>query len=108
MSSPFVAPNQQSAEWIVEDPSCGHSLCTFANVSPTMFTSVTDTASPYPASRTPLETMLVKGRTDEVSISPTTIGSATASTGTYSPFTVTQIGATSGGGGRHHGPRSGR
>ncbi|MGC8487583.1 MAG: G1 family glutamic endopeptidase [Clostridia bacterium] len=105
--SSFPQPNNQSAEWIMEDPECGHSLCTFANVSPTAFTSVMDTASVYPTSRTPLETMLVKGRTDEVSISPTTIGSATSSTGNYNSFTITQTG-TSGGGGRHHGPRSGR
>jgi len=88
----FVAPDQGTAEWIVEDPACGSTLCSFANFTPETFSPVQDVASTA-VSRTPLESIIVNAQgVPQVSISPASIGSTSTAAASYSPFTVARAG----------------
>lgn len=101
----YYPPDQSTAEWIVEDPTCGGSLCTFANFSPETFGTVQDSATAIPTtgSHTPLESVIVNAAgQQQVSVSPTAIGSGGLGTSTYSSFTVTRV-STSGGSTPGHG-----
>lgn len=101
----YYPPDQSTAEWIVEDPTCGTSLCSFANFSPETFGTVQDSATTIPAtaSHTPLESIIVNSAGQpQVSVSPSGIGSGVLGTSTYSAFTVTRV-SPSGGGTSGHG-----
>lgn len=91
----YDAPDQQTAEWIVEDPTCGSMLCAFANFSPETFGSVQDTTSTA-ITRTPLESIIVNAQGQpQVTVSPSSIGTASSTAASFSAFTVTR--ASSGG-----------
>lgn len=87
----FLVPDQGSAEWVVEDPSCGESLCSFANFSPAAFSAAQDTATTA-TTRSPVESIIVNAQgTPQVAISPPGIGTVSTATAGYAPFTVTRL-----------------
>lgn len=87
----FYSPDQSSAEWVVEDPACGTQLCAFADFGPEEFSSASDQAATA-VTRTPVESILVSPQgVAETSVSPASIGSSSAETGTYQDFSVTRI-----------------
>jgi hypothetical protein len=84
----YDVPDQQTAEWIVEDPTCGNTLCAFAYFSPETFQSVQDNTSAAFA-RTPLEAIIVNAQgQQQVDVSPPGIGTATSAVGSFRDFTV--------------------
>lgn len=94
----FDTPDQQTSEWIVEDPTCGRSLCAFANFTPETFQPVEDTATATVA-RTPIESIIVGAQgAPQVSISPSSLGATSAASASYPSFTVTRTGAAPAGG----------
>jgi hypothetical protein len=99
----YYAPDQQTAEWIVEDPTCGSKLCAFANFSPETFQPVQDTTSTA-ISRTPLESIIVNAQGQpQVTVSPSSIGTSTSTEGSFSAFTVARA-SSSGSGPKPGGP----
>jgi hypothetical protein len=105
----YYAPDQQTAEWIVEDPTCGSMLCAFANFSPETFGPVQDTTSTA-ITRTPLESIIINAQGQpQVTVSPSSIGTASSTAGSFSAFTVTRAssggpGPKPGGPGKNGGP----
>ncbi len=99
----YYAPDQQTAEWIVEDPTCGSELCAFANFSPETFQPVQDTITTA-ISRTPLESIIVNAQGQpQVTVSPSSIGASTSTEGSFSAFTVVRA-SSSGPGPKPGGP----
>jgi hypothetical protein len=91
-TSASIPPNTQSAQWTTEDPSCGSSLCPFADVTPVTSSSVADLAT-SPVSRAPVEALIVNAEgAQRTMVSPSSIGSTAAATGTSANCTVSRPG----------------
>lgn len=88
---PFFAPDPSSAEWILEDPTCGAALCPFAQVTPEAFTATQDNAT-QPTARSPLQSVIVNPQgIPEVLVAPGSIGTATTAAASYNPFVVVRL-----------------